>query len=502
MKFKEYSFKSLLINIVDNRGKTCPTADDGIPLIATNCIKNDALYPVYEKVRYVDQETYRNWFRGHPEPGDMIFVCKGSPGRVCWVSDPVGFCIAQDMVAIRADETKIYPKYLFALLRSEQTQQKILNMHVGTLIPHFKKGDFGNLYFDIPEDMEYQKKVGDAYFEFCNKIELNRQTNQTLEQIAQAIFKSWFVDFEPTRAKIIIKLKGGDQQAQDLAAQAIICGAVTLEDLATFQLDSPPINAHLLGRIHAKFDVQGGTNAAGAGSTEAANAQTSDELGDNWLPESLAATAALFPNALVDSELDEIPEGWDASTLGQHFNVVMGQSPKGDTYNEDGEGMLFFQGRRDFGFRYPTPRVYTTAPKRLAKSGDTLISVRAPVGDRNMAEQECCLGRGVAAIRHNSGSRSFTYAFIGHVEKSLSDSGSDGTVFSSINKNELSSVPFIAPDDDLLRCYEKRIHYIDQYIEVISKEIETLNILRDTLLPKLLSGELSRNPQQMEQEAC
>ena len=110
MKFKEYSFKDLLVEIVDNRGKTCPTANAGIPLIATNCIKNDVLYPVFEKVRYVDQDTYDNWFRGHPEPDDMIFVCKGSPGRVAWVPDPINFCIAQDMVAIRADKSKVYPK--------------------------------------------------------------------------------------------------------------------------------------------------------------------------------------------------------------------------------------------------------------------------------------------------------------------------------------------------------------------------------------------------------
>ncbi len=84
MTFKEYSFRELLINIVDNRGRTCPTSEHGIPLIATNCIKNSGLYPVYEKLRYVSEETYQTWFRGHPEPGDMIFVCKGSPGRVCW----------------------------------------------------------------------------------------------------------------------------------------------------------------------------------------------------------------------------------------------------------------------------------------------------------------------------------------------------------------------------------------------------------------------------------
>ncbi|MBN2885009.1 restriction endonuclease subunit S, partial [Patescibacteria group bacterium] len=165
-------------------------------------------------------------------------------------------------------------------------------------------------------------------------------------------------------------------------------------------------------------------------------------------------------------------------------------SPKGDTYNEDGEGMLFFQGRRDFSFRYPTPRIYTTDPKRLAQKGDTLISVRAPVGDRNMANQECCIGRGVASIRHKSGARSFTYAFIGHIEKNLSDSGSDGTVFSSINKNELNAVDFIAPNIGLLTQYENLIGSMDQRIEVNSNQIQTLDNLRDSLLPKLLSGEL------------
>jgi len=445
MNYKEYSFKDLLIKIIDNRGKTCPTADSGIPLIATNCIKNDALYPVHEKVRYVDQDTYNNWFRGHPEPGDMIFVCKGSPGRVAWTPNPINFCIAQDMVAIRADKTKIYPKYLFALLRSEETQKKILNMHVGTLIPHFKKGDFQNLYFNIPDDLEYQKIVGDAYFKFCEKIELNRQTNQTLEQIAQALFKSWFVDFDPVKAKIAAKQSGGNAQQIERAAMAAI-----------------------------------------SGKTEAELEQLPPEQLQN-----LKTTATLFPEELVDSKLGEIPEGWIISTLGEHFNVVMGQSPKGDTYNENGEGMLFFQGRRDFGFRYPTPRVYTTDPKRLAQIGDTLISVRAPVGDRNMANQECCIGRGVASIRHKTGAKSFTYAFIGHIEKSLSNSGSDGTVFSSINKNELSAVNFIAPNLDLLTQYENLIRSMDQRIEINSNQIKALENLRDSLLPKLLSGEIT-----------
>lgn len=193
-------FMSLLSKIVDNRGRTCPTAESGLPLIATNCVKNSTLYPVFEKVRYVDQQTYSTWFRGHPLPGDLIFVCKGSPGQVCVTPDPVNFCIAQDMVAIRADPSKVYPPYLFAALRSDEMQSAIVNMHVGTLIPHFKKGDFDKLDVPLPDEAT-QRFIGDMYLALTEKIELNRRMNETLEGMAQAIFRDWFVDFGPVRRK-------------------------------------------------------------------------------------------------------------------------------------------------------------------------------------------------------------------------------------------------------------------------------------------------------------
>lgn len=195
------SFMSLLSNIVDNRGRTCPTAEAGLPLIATNCVKNSTLYPVFEKVRYVDRHTYETWFRGHPTPGDLIFVCKGSPGQVCLTPDPVNFCIAQDMVAVRPDPAKIYPPYLFAALRSDEIQSSISNMHVGTLIPHFKKGDFDKLAIPLIDDAA-QRFLGDIYLAVTEKIELNRRMNATLEAMAQAIFRDWFVDFGPICRKL------------------------------------------------------------------------------------------------------------------------------------------------------------------------------------------------------------------------------------------------------------------------------------------------------------
>jgi len=201
MEVEERPFSELLSDVIDNRGKTCPTAETGIPLIATNCIRNELLYPTYDKVRFVSQETYSNWFRGHPKPGDIIFVNKATPGRVCLVPDPVDFCIAQDMVAVRANPKQVYPNYLFAVLRSPAVQEKIGQMHVGTLIPHFKKGDFDKLLLPIP-GRKAQEFIGDAYFALSAKIDVNRRLNATLEAMARALFQSWFVDFDPVRAKL------------------------------------------------------------------------------------------------------------------------------------------------------------------------------------------------------------------------------------------------------------------------------------------------------------
>ena len=194
-------FDELLSFVVDNRGRTCPTASSGLPLIATNCISNDFLYPTKDSVRYVDHDTYSTWFRAHPKPGDIIFVLKGAPGRCALVPDPVDFCIAQDMVAVRADHDKIDPQYLFAVLRSPLIQASIDRMHVGTMIPHFKKSDFNKLLIPLPE-RPIQEFIGGVHMALVEKIELNRQMNEALEAAMRAIFKDWFVDFGPTRAKL------------------------------------------------------------------------------------------------------------------------------------------------------------------------------------------------------------------------------------------------------------------------------------------------------------
>ena len=183
----------LLSFIVDNRGKTVPTAEKGHKLIATNCVTNNTLFPVYEKVRYLSEETYQNWFRAHPLPGDILFVNKGTPGRVCMVPDPVDFCIAQDMIALRADDSKVYNKYLFAVLRSSVIQQQIYNTNVGDVIPHFKKQFMDQLLIPVP-DRKIQESIGDLYYTLSYKAELNKKLNDNLQQQAQTIYASMFID--------------------------------------------------------------------------------------------------------------------------------------------------------------------------------------------------------------------------------------------------------------------------------------------------------------------
>ena len=181
----------LLSFVVDNRGKTVPTAPSGHKLIATNCVTNNTLFPVYEKIRYLSEETYQTWFRAHPIPGDILFVNKGTPGRVCLVPDPVDFCIAQDMIALRADESKIYPKYLFAVLRSREIQQQIYNTNVGDVIPHFKKQFLDQLLIPIPE-RSIQESIGDLYYVLSLKAERNKKINDNLLAQAQTLYKQFF----------------------------------------------------------------------------------------------------------------------------------------------------------------------------------------------------------------------------------------------------------------------------------------------------------------------
>ena len=253
--------------------------------------------------------------------------------------------------------------------------------------------------FDIPyPSLEEQTAIADFLSALDDKIEINRQINDNLEQQAQAIYKSWFIDFEP--------FKDGE---------------------------------------------------------------------------------------FVESEIGLIPEGWKVGTLSDLAEITMGQSPSGKSYNECGEGILFYQGRAEFGDRYPSIRLYTTEPSRIADQNSVLLSVRAPVGDTNIAYNKCCIGRGLASIKAKHGFNSFIFYMIKSMKDQFDLYNGEGTVFGSINRDSLNSMKVIVPSNDVINDFEKIVAPLDLKYKSLFNENLLLTQQRDTLLPKLMSGKLKIN---------
>ena len=185
----------------------------------------------------------------------------------------------------------------------------------------------------------------------------------------------------------------------------------------------------------------------------------------------------------------KIPKGWSAGQLSDIANITMGQSPSGDTYNENGSGTIFYQGCTDFGTRFPVPRVYTSAPTRFAKAGDILMSVRAPVGTLNIAMEDCCIGRGLAALNSKFGSQLHLLYTLSGFKQLFDVMDGNGTTFGSITKDTLFEMKVVIPRRDQIKSFEEMVQPIEQKIRVAEQENRELTKLRDWLLPVLMNGQ-------------
>ena len=380
----------LLEFVVDNRGKSVPTTDKGHILIATNCIRNDHLYPKYEKIRYLSQETYETFFRSHPLPGDIIFVNKGTPGRVCLVPDPIDFCIAQDMIALRANKNLVDGHYLFAVLRSPMIQTQIHNTYVGDVIPHFKKQFMDRLLIPLPS-MEIQKKIGEIYYTICDKIEVNRRINEQLEELAGALFKSWFVDFEP--------FKDGE---------------------------------------------------------------------------------------FVDSELGMIPKGWKVGTLDEVSKLIAGgDKPEIVSPNktEETQYPIYSNGIDNYGL-YGYTNNY-----RIAEESVT-VSARGTIGYVCLREEPYTPIVRLISIIPNL--KYVSAKFIYHSLKTKSIMGT-GTTQQQLTVPMFRRTSIIVPPKNIVDSFTVKVNSMFDFRRKNQQEITHLTTLRDTLLPKLMSGEIDVN---------
>lgn len=414
-------FTDLLLHIVDNRGKTCPVGSEGVPLIATNCVNGRDLYPSYDTTRFVSDETYRTWFRGHPVPGDILFVCKGSPGRTSWVPEPVDFCIAQDMVAVRADPKRVYPKYLFAALRSSIVQSQIHNLHVGTMIPHFKKGDFGKLLIPVVSSRE-QQEIGDLYFTMSERITLLHETNATLEAIAQALFKSWFVDFDPVRAK-------------------------------------------MEGRVPEGMDE---------------------------------ATAALFPDGFEESELGAVPRGWPLRSFRDTIDVIGGGTPKtsiAEFWNGEIPWFSVVDAPNTSDVFAVTTEKYITqagldgSSTKLLPVGTTIISARGTVGRLALTAVPMAMNQSCYGLRGKAGDTFFTFLSTARLVERLKQRA-HGSVFDTITQETFSGVFLSYPSSNLILAFEEVVRALLERVKENLIQVQALTSLRDTVLHRLISGQL------------
>ena len=379
----------LLEFIVDNRGKTVPTAPSGHKLIATNCVTNNTLFPVYEKVRYLSDETYRTWFRAHPIPGDILFVNKGTPGRVCMVPDPIDFCIAQDMIALRADNAKIYNKYLFAVLRSREIQQQIYNTSVGDVIPHFKKQFIDQLLIPVP-DRKVQEAIGDLYYALSFKVEHNKKINDNLQQQAYSYFLRLFVENVDPSWRV-----------------------GTIADLGT---------------------------VVGGGTPSKAKPEYYTEDGIAWItPKDLSIDKSKF---IAHGEND-------ISELG-----------------------------------------YRNSSATMMPAGTVLFSSRAPIGYIAIASNELTTNQGFkSVVPHPEIGTPFIYYFLIH-NLPLIESKASGSTFKEVSGSVMKSVEAVIPDGDTIAKFNDFCRPIFSMQEKLEQENRKLAAMRDSLLPRLMCGEI------------
>lgn len=196
-----------------------------------------------------------------------------------------------------------------------------------------------------------------------------------------------------------------------------------------------------------------------------------------------------FPGWETTKIVDGVPEGWKKERLADIAEVLMGQSPKSEYYNNKKQGLPFHQGVGSYGTRFVIDDTYSTSFTRIAEAGSILFSVRAPVGRLNITKNKIVIGRGLSSINHKKGLQSYLFYLL--KERFFKDDlVGNGSIFASISKDELLSQIFLIPNKNIDKKYNDIVIDIDRKIESIDNEIKLLIEAQYRLLPKLMSGEL------------
>lgn len=402
-----------------------------------------------EGIEYVPDDVFPSISRYIVQVNDVVLSIVGTVGALSIVDD------FYDSASLTENCVKLTgldyydALYLYYYLSSSIGQQEISQGTVGAVQSKLPIYNIEKIKILWPDDRDRRKKIAAVLGKLDDKIDLNRRINQTLEAMAQAIFKSWFVDFDPVNAKMAAKAEGRDPLR---AAMSAISGKAEAE------LDALPPEAF----------------------------------------EQLAATAALFPDEMQESELGEIPKGWAINHISQFGNVVCGKTPSKANPEFFGEGIPFIKIPDMHNSVYvvsPSEQLSASGvvsqAKKTIPSGSICVSCIATVGKVVITHEPSQTNQQINSIvpRHPQYTIYLYFQMRGK-EKVFHDLASGGSATLNMNTSTFSKVCVLAPAFNVLEEFSVIVGPLFSEILVRQKESALLSAARDTLLPKLLSGEL------------
>lgn len=437
------------VTLIDCDHKTPAAQASGYPYVGIPQLKDGHIR--LDGARLISEEDFVLWTKkAKPQLNDVILSRRCNPGESAYVPDSLEIALGQNLVLLRSDGSVIYPPFLRWLVQGNEWWEQVNKfLNVGAVFNSLKCKDIPNFKLTIPS-LKEQKRITDILSGLDKKIELNNKINQNLESIAQAIFKSWFIDFEPVRAKIAAKQEGKDAE---LAAMCAISG-----------------------KSEAEVEQMAKEDFA-----------------------ELQATATLFPDELVESELGEVPKGWDKYSLSKMITLIGGGTPKRSEPNY-WNGDIFWFSVKDVPNEGEV-FVITTQEKiselglnksstKLLPVGTTIITARGTVGKIALVGYEMAMNQSCYGVQGINGVRQFmTYYLIKNAVEVLKKN-THGAVFDTITQSTFDTVTSIKPSIEMMDLFESKVEKIMGHIKNNLYENNSLIALRDTLLPKLLSGEL------------
>ena len=457
-KFKYKDLGECLELVIDHRGKTprklgSDWVEKGIPTISAKNVNSGKLV-AQDAIRYVTPEIYKKWMKVDVESGDCFLVSEGATLGEClyWDNDyPI--VLGQRIFCMRTNPDVLYSRYLYAYMTSAAFQSEIIGRATGSSVPGLRQTEVLKLKVKMLP-MDQQIFIGDLLYNINEKIKQNTESNQTLEQIGQAIFKSWFVDFEPVKAKIVAKQNGKNPE---LAAMRVISG-----------------------KTEEQFK----------------------DLDESDLQQ-LKTTAALFPDKLVDSELGVAPNGWCVKSLSRMMSFQGGsQPPAKDFIDNPLQGYVRLVQIRDFASE--AHKTYVPDTNKLRKfNEDDLLIARYGSGQQKEGYKDSlarlCRGLSgaynvalVKVLPTNEDCLEFLKYFLNsHSFQAKIKSMGGRSVQSGFRKQDLEVIDLVVPPEELIAYFNDIGSSVWLYQKSNNKQNKALENIRDAILPKLLSGELS-----------